>query len=144
MGRKIGIDALAPVLKQMGFGQKFDLPVVSQNYGTVPSAEWKRMRFEKNPKSIERPDWTESDTLNTSIGQGFVIVNPLQLAMSAARIASGRDLQPRLIASKDPAGPPLAYAPEAFEAVRKGMWEVVNGAGTRAAAGCPSRHPDGR
>jgi penicillin-binding protein 2 len=137
MGRKIGIDALAPVLKEMGFGQKFDLPVVSQNYGTVPSAEWKRMRFEKNPKSIERPDWTESDTLNTSIGQGFVIVNPLQLAMSAARIASGRNLQPRLVASKDPPGAPLAYAPEAFEAVRKGMWEVVNGAGTAGRSKLP-------
>jgi penicillin-binding protein 2 len=137
MGRKAGIDALAPVLKEMGFGQKFDLPVVSQNYGTVPSAEWKRMRFEKNPKLIERPDWTESDTLNTAIGQGFVIVNPLQLAMSAARIASGRDLQPRLIASKDPPGPPLAYAPQAFEAVRKGMWEVVNGAGTAGRSRLP-------
>jgi penicillin-binding protein 2 len=137
MGRKIGIDALAPVLKQMGFGQKFDLPVVSQNYGTVPSAEWKRARFEKNPKSIERPDWTESDTLNTSIGQGFVIVNPLQLAMSAARIASGRDLQPRLIASKDPPGAPLAFEPQAFEAVRKGMWEVVNGAGTAGRSRLP-------
>jgi penicillin-binding protein 2 len=137
MGRKVGIDALAPVLKQMGFGQKFDLPVVSQNYGTVPSAEWKRARFEKNPKSIERPDWTESDTLNTAIGQGFVIVNPLQLAMSAARIASGRDLQPRLIASKDPPGAPLAFPPDAFEAVRKGMWEVVNGAGTAGRSKLP-------
>jgi len=137
MGRKVGIDALAPVCKQMGFGQKFDLPVVSQNYGTMPSAEWKRMRFEKNPKLIERPDWTESDTLNTAIGQGFVIVNPLQLAMSAARIASGRDLQPRLVASKDPAGPPLDFAPDAFEAVRKGMWEVVNGAGTAGRSRLP-------
>jgi hypothetical protein len=59
MGRKIGIDALAPCSSRW-VRQKFDLPVVSQNYGTCPSAEWKRMRFEKNPKSIERPDWTES------------------------------------------------------------------------------------
>jgi penicillin-binding protein 2 len=103
----------------------------------MPSAEWKRMRYEKNPKLMERPDWTESDTLNTAIGQGFVIVNPLQLAMSAARIASGRDLQPRLIASKDPPGPPLPYGPEAFEAVRKGMWEVVNGAGTAGRSKLP-------
>ncbi|HZG46020.1 MAG TPA: penicillin-binding protein 2 [Allosphingosinicella sp.] len=137
MGRKVGIDVLSLVCKQFGFGQKFDLPVVSQNYGTMPSAEWKRMRYEKNPKLMERPDWTESDTLNTAIGQGFVIVNPLQLAMSAARIASGRDLQPRLIASKDPPGPPLPYGPEAFEAVRKGMWEVVNGAGTAGRSKLP-------
>jgi penicillin-binding protein 2 len=137
MGRKVGIDALAPVCKQMGFGQKFDLPVVSQNYGTMPSADWKRMRYDKNPKLMERPDWTESDTLNTAIGQGFVIVNPLQLAMSAARIASGRDLQPRLIASNDPPGPALDFTPDALAAVRKGMWEVVNGAGTAGRSRLP-------
>jgi penicillin-binding protein 2 len=137
MGRKVGIDVLSPVCKQMGFGQKFDLPVVSQNYGTMPSAEWKRMRFEKNPKAIERPDWTESDTLNTSIGQGFVIVNPLQLAVSAARIASGRDLQPRLLIGDHPQASPLDFAPEAFEAVRGGMWEVVNGAGTAGRSKLP-------
>jgi penicillin-binding protein 2 len=137
MGRKVGIDVIAPVCKQLGFGQKFDLPVVSQNYGTMPSDEWKRMRFEKSPKAIERPDWTESDTLNTSIGQGFVIVNPLQLAMSAARIASGRDLKPRLIAGQQADPAPLGFEPEAFEAVRKGMWEVVNGAGTAGRSKLP-------
>jgi len=137
MGRKVGIDVIAPVCKQLGFGQKFDLPVVSQNYGTMPSDDWKRMRFEKNPKAIERPDWTESDTLNTSIGQGFVIVNPLQLAMSAARIASGRDLKPRLIAGQQPDPAPLDFDAQAFEAVRKGMWEVVNGAGTAGRSKLP-------
>jgi len=137
MGRKVGIDVLSPVCKQMGFGQKFDLPVVSQNYGTMPSAEWKRAKFETSPKAIERPDWTESDTLNTSIGQGFVIVNPLQLAVSSARIASGRDLQPRLIASQQPPGPPLPFDNEAMAAVRKGMWEVVNGAGTAGRSRLP-------
>jgi penicillin-binding protein 2 len=130
MGRRVGIDAISPVCQEFGFGQRFDLPVVSQSYGTMPSAAWKRARYERRPQSIERPDWTESDTLNTSIGQGFVVVNPLQLAMSAARIASGRNLQPRLIATNAPPGPPLDYRPEAFEAVRRGMWEVVNGAGT--------------
>jgi penicillin-binding protein 2 len=137
MGRRVGIDAISPVCSQLGFGQKFELPVVSQNYGTMPSADWKRMRFEKSPKAIERPDWTESDTLNTAIGQGFVIVNPLQLAMSAARIASGRDLQPHLVAAQRPAPSPLPYATEAFEAVRKGMWEVVNGAGTAGRSRLP-------
>jgi len=137
MGRKVGIDAIAPVCKQLGFGQKFDLPVVSQNYGTMPSDDWKRTKYEKSPKAIERPDWTESDTLNTSIGQGFVIVNPLQLAMSAARIASGRDLKPRLIAGQQPDPAPLGFDAQALEAVRKGMWEVVNGAGTAGRSKLP-------
>jgi penicillin-binding protein 2 len=129
MGRRIGIDAMAPACRQFGFGQKFDLPVVSQNYGTIPDAGWKERRFKQQ--------WGQADTLNTSIGQGFVIVNPLQLAISAARIASGRDLQPRLLATDRPPGPALDYAPEAFEAVRRGMWEVVNGAGTAGRSRLP-------
>lgn len=129
MARRIGIDALAPVCREMGFGQKFDLPVVSQNYGTIPDAEWKQRRFKQQ--------WGQADTLNTSIGQGYVIVNPLQLAVSAARIASGRDLQPRLLASDAPAGPAMAYGDNAFEAVRRGMWEVVNGAGTAVRSRLP-------
>lgn len=137
MGRRVGIDVLSPVCQQLGFGQEFEtLPVVSQSYGTMPSAEWKRSRYERSPRSIERPDWTESDTLNTSIGQGFVIVNPMQLAISAARIASGRNVMPRLIPGGS-APDPLPYPPDAFQAVRRGMWEVVNGAGTAGRSKLP-------
>ena len=130
MGRRAGIDIISAMGKRLGFGQKFELPVVSQNYGTMPGAEWKRKRYEKSAKLVERPDWTESDTLNTSIGQGFVIVNPLQLAVMSARIASGLDLQPNIVRQKRAAPNPLPFAREHFETVRAGMWEVVNGAGT--------------
>jgi penicillin-binding protein 2 len=130
MGRRAGIDAISAMGERLGFGQKFDLPVVSQSYGTMPSAPWKKRRYEKSPKLIERPDWTESDTLNTSIGQGFVIVNPLQLAVMSARIASGRNVQPRLIGRDHKPAEPLPFPKEHFDAVRGGMWEVVNGAGT--------------
>jgi penicillin-binding protein 2 len=130
MGRRAGIDIISAMGKRLGFGQKFDIPVVSQNYGTMPSAEWKKARYERSAKLVERPDWTESDTLNTSIGQGFVIVNPLQLAVMSGRIASGRDIQPNLIQRKRPAAAALPYPKEHFDTVRAGMWEVVNGAGT--------------
>jgi len=130
MGRRAGIDVISAMGKRLGFGQKFDIPVVSQNYGTMPSAEWKKARYEKSAKLVERPDWTESDTLNTSIGQGFVIVNPLQLAVMAGRVASGLDIQPNLVHRKRPAPAPLPFPKEHFETVRSGMWEVVNGAGT--------------
>jgi penicillin-binding protein 2 len=123
--------------KDLGLGQKFDLPVVSQSYGTVPDSAWKARRFRESPKLFERGDWTASDTLNASIGQGFLIVNPLQLATMAGRIASGRDIQPRLIGvGKEPA-PLLGIPPEHLEAVRGGMWEVVNGDGTAGASRLP-------
>jgi penicillin-binding protein 2 len=130
MGRRAGIDIISAMGKRLGFGQKFDLPVVSQNYGTMPSAEWKKARYEKSAKLVERPDWTESDTLNTAIGQGFVIVNPLQLAVMVSRVASGLDIQPNLLRRKRPAPAALPFPKEHFETVRSGMWEVVNGAGT--------------
>jgi penicillin-binding protein 2 len=96
----------------------------------MPSAEWKKARYAKSAKLVERPDWTESDTLNTSIGQGFVIVNPLQLAIMSARIASGLNLQPNLVRTRRPAPRPLPFPKEHFDTVRAGMWEVVNGQGT--------------
>jgi penicillin-binding protein 2 len=137
MGRRIGYDRIAPVARELGLGQRFDLPVVSQSYGTVPDSAWKRQRYERNPRAIERPDWTESDTLNASIGQGFLILNPMQLGVMAACIASGRKIRPRLIRGEGPQPTALPYAPDHFETVRSGMWEVVNGHGTAGASRLP-------
>ena len=137
MGHRIGYDNIAPTARQLGLGEKFDLPVVSQSYGTVPDSAWKARRYKDSPKLIERPDWTASDTLNASIGQGYLIVNPLQLAIMAGRIASGRDIQPRLLGAHKDAAPPLGLDPEHLAVVRKGMWEVVNGDGTAGASRLP-------
>ncbi|MGZ8281474.1 MAG: penicillin-binding protein 2 [Allosphingosinicella sp.] len=137
MGRRIGFDRIAPVWRELGLGQRFELPVVSQSYGTVPDSAWKRRRFEQNPKAFRRADWTESDTLNASIGQGYVILNPLQLATMAACIASGKKVRPRLVVGEGPEPESLPYAQEHFAAVRHGMWEVVNGAGTAGRSRLP-------
>ncbi len=137
MARKIGYDSIAVMARKLGLGAKYDLPVVSQSYGTVPDSEWKRRRYATNRRLIERPDWTQSDTLNAVIGQGFVIVNPLQLAVMAARIASGRNCMPQLIGRGHQPAAPLNLAPEHFEKVRHGMWEVVNGAGTAGRSRLP-------
>ncbi len=134
MGNRIGYDNIAPVAKMLGLGQKFDLPVVSQSYGTVPDSAWKKKKFETSPRVVERPDWTRSDTLNASIGQGFLILNPLQLGMMAARIASGRNLPPMLLHDRSAAPEHLPLKEEHFAIVRKAMWEVVNGDGTAGAS----------
>ena len=137
MGHRIGYDKIAPMAKLLGLGAKFDLPVVSQNYGTVPDSDWKARKYKESRRIVERPDWTASDTLNASIGQGFLIVNPLQLAVMAARIASGRDVDPRLVGVGKKPGPLLDIPAEHLEAVRGGMWEVVNGDGTAGASRLP-------
>ncbi|MGI8931284.1 MAG: penicillin-binding transpeptidase domain-containing protein, partial [Sphingomicrobium sp.] len=134
MGNRIGYDAIAPIAKRLGLGQKFYLPVVSQSYGTVPDSAWKLRRYSENKRLIERPDWTASDTLNASIGQGYLIINPLQLAVMGARIASGRNIQPTLLGVHHKPAPLLGIPQEHLDAVRGGMWEVVNGDGTAGAS----------
>ena len=137
MSNRIGYDKIAPMARRLGLGHKFDLPFVSQNYGTVPDSEWKARKFKQNRRIVERPDWTSSDTLNAAIGQGFLIVNPLQLAVMAARIASGRDIQPRLIGVHRDSPKLIGLDPKHLEIVRAGMWEVVNGDGTAGASRLP-------
>jgi penicillin-binding protein 2 len=129
MGRRIGIERFSAMAKRLGLGQRYDLPVVSQSYGTIPDPAWKQRRY--------RQEWTQSDTLNAAIGQGYVILNPLQLAVMAARVASGRDVQPRLVLEPHPPANPLPFAAASFEAVRSGMAEVVNGNGTAGASRLP-------
>jgi penicillin-binding protein 2 len=128
MARLAGIDQLASMARLMGLGEKFDLPVASQRYGTVPDPAWLKRKYNK--------DWSGYDTINTSIGQGYMLVNPLQLALMTARMASGRALIPHLLAgqSKQLAAP-LAVNPEHLAFVRDAMSGVVNsGRGTASVA----------
>jgi penicillin-binding protein 2 len=134
MGHRVGYDKIAEMARMTGLGQKFDLPVVSQSYGTVPDSAWKARKYKDNRRVVERPDWTASDTLNASIGQGFLILNPLQLAVMAARIASGRNVQPKLLGVHKQPAPLLGIPQEHLDATRGGMWEVVNGDGTAGAS----------
>lgn len=130
MSHRVGYDAIAPVAKMLGLGQKFDLPVSSQRYGTIPDAEWKMRRYKQ--------EWTAADSLNASIGQGYVSVSPLQLAVMTARIASGKNVQPTLIhGQKLQLGPALPFTPEQLAVAHDGMFSVVNGSGTGVGSKLP-------
>ncbi|UIJ44152.1 penicillin-binding protein 2 [Sphingomonas cannabina] len=127
MVRRLGYDRVAPVARMVGLGEKFDLPFASQRYGTVPDSAWKLKKY-KQP-------WAVSDSLNASIGQGYVLANPLQLAVMSARIASGKHLHPHLLAGKDSRdAPALGVSPEHLAIVRDAMSGVINGGGTGGAA----------
>lgn len=122
MARIVGIDRIAATARMLGMGQEFDLPMPSQRYGTVPDTAWKARRY-------KGARWATADTLNATIGQGYMLSNPLQLAVMAARIASGNALAPRLIVNKryPPQGGPLAIATDNLEIVRQAMSGVING-----------------
>ena len=81
------------MVRSMGFGEKFDLPFDNQRYGTMPDPEWMI-----SPTVIAK--WQEYDTVNMSIGQGMVLINPLQVAVMASRLATGKRVIPRLLKDK--------------------------------------------
>ncbi|QMW22443.1 penicillin-binding protein 2 [Sandaracinobacteroides saxicola] len=127
MARRIGNDAVAAMARTMGLGQRFELPMPSQRRGTIPDEAWKLQRFGK--------PWTAAETLNSCIGQGDVQVNPLQLAVMTARLASGMMVLPRLLADAPAvAFEPLPLPADQLAVVRQGMFDVVNGPGGTARA----------
>ncbi|MFN9377942.1 MAG: penicillin-binding protein 2 [Novosphingobium sp.] len=128
--QKVGMDPIAGMMRRLGLGQKFDLPVMGQSYGTVPDPAWKERKYNK--------PWAVFDTVNATIGQGYMLSNPLQQAVMAARIASGRLLQPRLLLDeKTPAAPSMGFSQEHLDYVHKAMSDVVNGPGTAGRARLP-------
>ena len=129
MGRRIGYDNIAPVARELGLGQEFSLPFPSQRYGTVPDSAWKMRKYDQQ--------WTESDTLNAVIGQGYVIASPFQLGLMSARIASGLDIQPEILMGKRAAPKPLSFPKAHLDVVREGMNLVVNGDGTAVRSRLP-------
>lgn len=123
---KAGIDAIAEMGRKLGLGARHDLPMSAITEGIMPDRAWKQARH--------RQEWRIGDTVNASIGQGYVLASPLQLAVMTARIASGRAVQPRLVHMIDGREVPVAEAPvldidpEHLRLVRQGMDAVVNGA----------------
>jgi penicillin-binding protein 2 len=126
---RVGADKLSPMIRSMGFGEKFDLPFDNQRYGTVPDPEWMMRKYHRK--------WQGYDTVNMSIGQGMVLINPLQLAVMASRLATGRRVVPRLLKNK-PIVPQtqLAVDEDHLNFIHKAMWGVVDH-GTAAAAKLP-------
>jgi penicillin-binding protein 2 len=118
---RLGIDRLAVTSRKLGLGQIHDIGFAGQKQGIVPDVAWKRRRFGQ--------PWYAGETISCGIGQGYVATTPLQLAVVAARIATGREVKPRLLVPDgrvvEPA-PLLDFDPANLEIVRAGMFGVVN------------------
>jgi len=97
IAQRLGMEHVRRMGLKLGLGQTYDLGIAGQATGIVPDAEWKRDRLGQ--------DWRMGDSLNTCIGQGFVLATPLQLAVMSARIANGQKaLGPHLIISDETPG----------------------------------------
>ena len=88
---KVGIDRISAMAKTFGLGLRHDLPMSAVARGLAPNRDWK--------SSVHGQDWLVGDTANSSIGQGYMLASPLQLAVMTARLATGRSVTPRLVKS---------------------------------------------
>jgi len=126
----IGVARLAMYARLFGFGERTGIELPGEAAGLVPDASWKRTRL--------REAWFPGDTVNFSIGQGYLLVTPLQVACMTAAIANrGTWYPPRIIRAyvinrqtvmaKHTRQPvPIPVSQDSFNLVRQGLWEVVN------------------
>lgn len=124
ISQKVGIDLMAEMARKLGIGIKPDIPMSAISGGLAPDRAWKR--------ESRGEDWRIGDTVNASIGQGYVLASPLQLAIMTARLATGRSVTPRLVHTIDGveqpsgAGEDMGLNENYLRRVRASMYDVCN------------------
>jgi penicillin-binding protein 2 len=131
ISRKVGVDNIAAMANKFGLGERVGIDLVGEKGGVIPTRDWKLANIGEA--------WQGGETLIASIGQGFVLTTPLQLATMVARIASGNQVVPRLTrgvradqvpaegeGAAQPAFAPLDVPLEHLKMVREGMDLVSN------------------
>ena len=124
VAQRAGIDKIAEMGRKMGLGQRHDLPMSAIAENALPDRAWKTEKYKQ--------EWRIGDTINAAIGQGYVLTSPLQLAVMAARLATGRDVAPRLVREIDGKEVPVAataalgFDTSHMTAIHDGMAGVVN------------------
>lgn len=124
---EIGIDRMHYYLDQFGLGQTTGIDINGENPGLLPSREWKRNAFR------ERADqrWFHGETVIASIGQGYMLTTPLQLASAAATLATrGVRYEPHLVAAVEDvlSGKRTLIPPKRLDDVRidnKAYWDTI-------------------
>ncbi len=121
LGLKVGIDKIALMMKRLGLGQYYNVEIDDKSKGVVPNIEWKLKR--------DGLKWSLGETLNASIGQGYILTTPLQLATMVSRIANAKfSVTPTLKINKDEKRfDPLKINPQHLDFIKKSMERVVNG-----------------
>ena len=150
-GNAATIESIDYVGNALGIGRKYDLGLTDEREGCMPDPNWMKARFPQEK-------WSPAYTANVSIGQGYVLASPLQMAVAYCAVANGGiAYDPRLVktvlnADNTPArdengqiavpdAPKIRqdlrkeFTPQQIEAVRHGLWEVVNETGGPGGSG---------
>lgn len=139
LGQKLGIDRISRYSQAFGLGRKTGLGLIGEQEGLAPTQAWKKKRFDSR--------WLPGDTVSVSIGQGYNLVTPLQMAMAYSALVNGGKLMKPQIAKgiQNVSGlEVISFQPEVvgelpvdarhLEALRRGMVETVNQQGGTAKA----------
>ena len=134
VGARLGVDKISDYSHQLTFGEISQVDLDGEKAGIVPSTKWAEEKQHRK--------WYPSETISVAIGQGPLIVTPLQVANMMASVANGgkvfRPHVVRLIEHATPDGKVqrmkvasqvlhrVTLAPEALQVVRQGLWRVVN------------------
>lgn len=119
-GRRLGFDRIATHARELGLGSETGIPLVTEKKGLIPDAAWKREK--------KKTEWFLGETFINSIGQGYVLTSPAQLAQMTSAVANGGVLYtPSLLKVTTPEIRKMTVPdPEALRLVREGMKGVVN------------------
>jgi len=133
-GARLGIDRIAEYAKELGFGAITQIDLDGEKAGTVPSTQWAAQKQHRK--------WYPSETISVAIGQGALVVTPLQVAVMMGAIANGgtiyRPHVVRMIEHQNPDGTinrlkvadqairRVKMSPDVLEHVHNGLWKVVN------------------
>ncbi len=151
-GNKAKIETIDQIGTLMGMGRKPNLGLSDEREGCMPGPDWLRLHYPQEGK------WSDAQTANASIGQGYVLATPLQMAMAYATVANGGIIyEPRLVKKVlDQSGNPVrdedgniavpeepkvradlrkVVTPQEIDIVRQGLWKVVNESGGTGAKG---------
>ncbi len=128
---KLGIEKIHDMSRRLGLGEIYDLKLENQKKGVIPNKKWKQ-------ENLKSP-WQQGETVIAGIGQGYVLVTPIQLATMLARVVNGGyEITPTLIKKDQPQSfKKLNIKQSSIDIVKQGMFEVVNGIGGTASSAKP-------
>lgn len=119
VGKLLGIDPMAAMAKRFGLGEATGIDLPGEKPGLIPSRQWKSLVMGKS--------WMLGETYNASIGQGYVLATPLQLAVMTARLVTGKAITPHLAMGQEILDfDDMKLNPQHLKIVLSGMAKVVN------------------
>jgi penicillin-binding protein 2 len=122
IARQIGADKILEVATKFGFGQRTNIDLPGELSGFIPSQAWKKEKYGTR--------WNLGDTLNLSIGQGFLLTTPMQLTRMIAAIANGgKLLTPRIVSSEAEYTHQIDVSLEHLDIIKTALYHTINSPG---------------